>query len=79
MRVPSLCGGASTRLASYRLMPDAPNQPPANPAPLATPDEAPAKPSRPGPEEPKNISASILPQRQADAAQHTDDADKADS
>ena len=46
-----------------------PTEPPA-PAPLAAPGEAPAKPSQPGPKDPENISASILPQRQQDAARH---------
>jgi hypothetical protein len=46
-----------------------PTEPPP-PAPSAAPSEAPAKPSQPGPKEPENISASILPQRQHDADQH---------
>lgn len=46
---------------------------PSNPPPSVTgPQAGEAKPSQPGPPEPETIAASILPQRQRDAARHPD-------
>lgn len=58
--------------------PEEPTSPPAPAEPPTTmgpgggeaDGEAEAKPSAPGPVEPKTIAASILPQRRADAARH---------
>jgi hypothetical protein len=58
--------GPSGPLGGLALMSDPANQPPPAPGPEA----GPAKPNQPGPQEPKNISASILPQRKRDAAKH---------
>jgi len=43
---------------------------PKQPPPVAGPEAGAAKPSAPGPTEPPSIAASILPQRQEDAARH---------
>jgi hypothetical protein len=40
------------------------------PPPVTGPEAGAAKPSAPGPTEPPSIAASILPQRQEDAARH---------
>jgi hypothetical protein len=46
------------------------SSPPKQPPPVTGPQAGPAKPAEPGPVEPPSIAASILPQRQEDAARH---------
>jgi len=55
-------------------MPDQPLPPPS----VSGPETGPAKPAEPGPREPPNIGASILPQRKRDAARHPKVADPVD-
>jgi hypothetical protein len=47
-------------------MPRTPPQPPS----VTGPEAGPAKPSAPGPKEPRSIAASIVPQRKRDARRH---------